>query len=176
MQKLAVFRAAVFAPFILAACQSETQEANSPSKTTVVSPGELRALYAGKTWDWGNGAAYFAESGDFSAWTEAGNKPSYATGFWWADDQGRVCFDGDWRAKDGVNSRITCFGHREDGKTLYQRREPSGDWYVFESDPAQSNDEYAKLQQTDKFESKLQQVKSEVGSTPKTMSSSGKQG
>jgi hypothetical protein len=107
----------------------------------------------------------FAKSGDFSAWTGSGDKASYATGFWWVNDQGVICFDGNWRTKEGANSAITCFSHRTDGKVLYQRRDPSGAWYVFKSDPVKSGDEFERLKAGDQVEAQLETVRTEVGAS-----------
>ena len=154
----------------LAGCQgsrvaTETAGNLPPTPTTVVGAADLHQLYDDKTWLWVDGAGFFAKSGDFSAWTGSGDKASYATGFWWVNDQGVICFDGNWRTKEGANSAITCFSHRTDGKVMYQRRDPSGAWYVFKSDPAKSGDEFEKLKAGDQVEAELQTVMTEVGAS-----------
>jgi hypothetical protein len=136
-----------------------------PSQSTVVSAADLHKLYDDKTWLWADGAGFFAKSGDFTAWTGSGDKASYATGFWWVNDQGAICFDGTWRTKEGANSAITCFSHRTDGRVLYQRRNPSGAWYVFKSDPVKSGDEFEKLKAGDQVKAQLETVRTEVGAS-----------
>jgi len=131
----------------------------------IVGAADLYQLYDDKTWLWADGAGFFAKSGDFSAWTGSGDKASYATGFWWVNDQGVICFDGNWRTKEGANSAITCFSHRTDGKVLYQRRAPSGAWYVFKSDPVKSGDEFERLKAGDQVEAQLETVRTEVGAS-----------
>jgi hypothetical protein len=54
--------------------------------------------------------------------------------------------------QEGANSAITCFSHRTDEKALYQRRDPSGCWYVFKSDPVKSGEEFEKLKAGDQIE------------------------
>jgi hypothetical protein len=154
----------------LAGCQggsvaTETAGNLPPTPTTVVGAADLHQLYDDKTWLWADGAGFFAKSGDFSAWTGSGDKASYATGFWWVNDQGVICFDGNWRTKEGAKSAITCFSHRTDGKVLYQRRDPSGAWYVFKSDPVKSGDEFERLKAGDQVEAQLETVRTEVGAS-----------
>ena len=150
----------------LAGCQqTETGSNLPPAQTAVVSAATLHEMYDDRTWDWGSGAGFFAKSGDFSAWTEAGGKAAYATGFWWVTNQGGVCFDGDWRTKEGANSTVTCFDHRMNGQVWYQRRDPSGPWYIFKSDPPASTDEFAKLKMGDQVEPKLQALKTSLGAS-----------
>jgi hypothetical protein len=152
----------------LAGCQGQdiTAEtaADLPSgEAAAVSGADLHAVYADKTWDWGDGAGFFSKEGDFRAWTEAGGTAAYATGFWWVNEPGRLCFDGTWRTKEGANSAITCFDHRTDGKVWYQKRDPSGSWYVFKSDPVKPSDESAKLRPGDQVEAGVEMVKKQLG-------------
>jgi hypothetical protein len=150
----------------LAGCQqTETVSNPPPAHTIVVRAADVHEAYDDRTWDWEDGAGYFAKSGDFEAWTEAGGTAAYATGFWWVTDQGRLCFDGNWRTKEGANSSVTCFDHRANGKFWYQRRGPSGPWYIFKSDPPASTDEFAKLKMGDQVEPKLQALEASIGAS-----------
>src|SRR4051794_1511522 len=61
---------------------------------------------------------YFANSGDFSAWTQADGKSAYATGFWWVNDQGGVCLDADGGTAPGsaqegrmASKKLSCCSH-----------------------------------------------------------------
>ena len=48
---------------------------------------------------------------------------------------------------------------------MYQRRDPSGAWYVFKSDPVKSGDEFEKLKAGDQVEAQLGTVRTEVGTS-----------
>ncbi|MEA2783102.1 MAG: hypothetical protein QOK29_4646, partial [Rhodospirillaceae bacterium] len=125
--------------------------------------GDLRKLYADNTWFWPDGAAFFAESGRFRAWSGSGQKASYALGMWWVNDHGSLCFDASWHSKDGAKESTTCFTHRQSGDVLYQKREPSGAWYVFRSNPVKLEDEIKKLKSGDLVEVKVQAVQAQLG-------------
>ncbi|TJW47368.1 MAG: DUF995 domain-containing protein, partial [Mesorhizobium sp.] len=58
-------------------------------------------------------------------------------------------------------SNKTCFSHKKLGDTVYQKREPSGAWYVFKHGAAADNDEFNKLVSQDLVSSNLERIKSE---------------
>lgn len=121
------------------------------SETRPLTLGELHELYGNHTWLWNDGAGYFGE-GDrrrFTAFTGSGAKASYADGHWYAKDPGRACFTARWFASDGDGVATTCFEHKSDGQTIWQRRLPSGQWYVFSHIPPRPGDEVLKLKQGD---------------------------
>lgn len=43
----------------------------------------------------------------------------------------------------------TCFSHRIDNGTIYQKREPGGEWYAFRNAEVHQDDEASKLVSTD---------------------------
>ena len=160
--------AAALILMVLVGCQGHTATPPSTSdvpavRSTPLSAAELHGLYDGKTWIWSDGGAYFAKSGGFEAWSGAGSKAAYATGFWWVNDRGEMCFDGNWRTKEGANSAVTCFDHRKDGNVWFQRRSPTGAWYVFKSDPAEPGDEIDKLKPGDQIAADLHRLEKELG-------------
>jgi hypothetical protein len=138
-------------------------EAPADRIASIVDPGDVRKLYAGKTWLWSDGAGFFAEDGQFRAWSGSGDKASYAVGAWWVDPDGSLCFRASWYTKYGPTGNTTCFGHRLSGNVMYQRRNPSGAWYVFISDPAKPDDEYATLKSGDLIETKYHAAQAQLG-------------
>jgi hypothetical protein len=113
---------------------------------------------------WSNGAAYFAGDGQFDAWSLSSGEMAYAKGRWWVNYVGEMCIKAAWRTKAGVRAELTCFGHRGDGKVLYQKREPGGDWYVFRSSPGKADDEFRNLEGGNLIAPDLRAAKTEVAS------------
>ena len=168
MIKYKVRLAAVLLAFGLAGCQSgdsgsgvEDIASSDPAK--VASAADVRAIYMDKTWVWQDGAGYFAESGHFTAWSGTGDKTTYANGLWWVDDKGQLCIDAKWRMTNVAKANITCFDHRRDGNVWYQKKVPSGSWYVFKSDPGKPDDESEKLKRGDLIAAKLQTIEAKLG-------------
>lgn len=111
---------------------------------------ELYVLYRDKSWQWTDGAGRMDTDGRrFTAISGSGRAASWAEGQWVITDRGRMCLDADWHSSTGVFPDRTCFDHRLDGQTIYQRRLPGGDWYVFKHTPAESDDEFTKLVRKD---------------------------
>lgn len=131
-------------------------------KGTPVGAEDLYKLYKDKTWFWSNGAAYFASSGQFNAWSRSGTETAYAKGRWWVNFVGEMCIKAAWKTKAGAQTTLTCFSHRDDGRVLYQKREPGGDWFAFRSSPSKDDDEIRKLEGGNQIASKLQAAKMEV--------------
>jgi hypothetical protein len=122
----------------------------------------LYKLYRNKTWLWPNGAAFFEETGRFSAWSEAGGEAAYAKGQWWVNFLGDVCIKAAWRTKHWSKVNLTCFGHKEDATGLYQKREPSGDWVTFRSTPSRTDDECENLKEGNIIDTDLHRIEAEV--------------
>ncbi len=111
---------------------------------------ELHALYDNKSWIWKDGAGFFGVSKRaFTSWTGAGKDRSYGEGRWFLPGDGKLCFRATWFAKDGNAAATTCFEHRTDGRNIYQRRLPDGEWYVFRHQPPRADDEARKLKPGD---------------------------
>ncbi|WP_176038632.1 DUF995 domain-containing protein [Brucella tritici] len=121
------------------------------SETRPLTVKDLHALYENRTWLWNDGAGYFGEGNRlrFTAFSGRGAKASYADGRWYAQDPGRICFTARWFASDGNGMATTCFEHKSNGQTIWQRRLPSGQWYVFGHIPPRPGDEVLKLKQGD---------------------------
>jgi hypothetical protein len=150
----------------VAACQTAARipaVTQSPGGTTAVVPSDLREVYADKTWQWKYGAAFFATNGEFRAWLNTNNNPAFAVGSWWVTDGGELCYSGFWRSKSQGSDHITCFAHRKHGEIWYQRKEPSGSWYVFRSHPAQRTDEIVWIKSGDLLETQFQAIRRQVG-------------
>ncbi|TIT88863.1 MAG: DUF995 domain-containing protein, partial [Mesorhizobium sp.] len=60
---------------------------------------ELQLLYADRTWNWKNGAAYFGLDRRLQAWTAGQDRPAVAEGRWLVTDTGKMCMELAWRSK-----------------------------------------------------------------------------
>jgi hypothetical protein len=110
---------------------------------------ELYLLYRDKSWAWSDGAARFDDqSRRFTARIGAGNTAVSAKGRWIVTDDGRLCLAAQWHIASRVYANTTCFDHRQERETIYQRKEPSGSWYIFKHAVPTKNDEFAKLTDT----------------------------
>ncbi len=123
---------------------------------------ELVRIYSGKTWRWGEGAGYFDRNRRFVAWSGSGDAATYAEGRWSVTKTGRMCFEAVWRLKGSAAPQKTCFGHRKTGDVMYQRKEPSGDWYVFKGSRKTDDDEYNKLREGDTASKGMQKIKARI--------------
>jgi len=148
----------------LPSAKADDQVAAAAAKGRELTTKELDAIYADRTWQWDDGAAYFrARNQMFTAWLNKGTKASYADGRWSVNDQGRLCFRATWYVIGGNSTTSTCFEHRSDDKAIYQRKLPDGQWYVFSHIPAASDDAVQKIQPGDRVSENLRQNKDYVG-------------
>jgi UDPglucose 6-dehydrogenase len=128
--------------------QSDIALAAADSRALTI--GEVRDIYENRTWQWEDGAGYFdGRTRAFTSWVSDGDAASYADGEWFLTETGRMCFRATWYAADGSADAVTCFDHRGDGEQIFQRRAPTGDWYVFAHAPLQEDDEILKLESGD---------------------------
>ena len=127
---------------------------------TPMSVAQLYPLYRDKSWLWKNGAAFFADTGRFKAWTEDGAAAAYAQGGWWLTEAGALCIKAAWNSAAGSNEQLLCFSHRVTNGVVLQKREPAGNWYVFKSSPSAADDEIQKFKDGDQIEAKFEAVKS----------------
>lgn len=134
-----------------------------PAAVTALRPNDLYTLYAGKTWVWSDGAAYFSPDRRFVAWSGSGKDASYGEGEWRVTPFGRVCFSAIWHGTGPSGRNITCFGHRMTGEqVIYQQKEPGGEWYVFKHTQPAAGDEYAKFKAGDEASAGVGKVKQEL--------------
>ncbi|KAB2670401.1 DUF995 domain-containing protein [Ochrobactrum sp. LMG 5442] len=123
---------------------------------------ELHELYRDKSWKWCDGAAYMQDKERiFKGWAGSGARASWALGHWTVADTGRMCLEAEWHAPNGTSSDRTCFEHMIDGQTIYQRKEPTGGWYVFKHSEPQDGDEFAKLVSEDLVSEKLEKLRNQ---------------
>jgi hypothetical protein len=71
-----------------------------------------------------------------------------------------LCLKARWHSSTGVAPNRTCFSHRKLGDTVYQKREPSGAWYVFKHASPQDGDEFSKLVAKDLVSRDLERIRS----------------
>lgn len=130
-----------------------------PPGTRPMDPGEVAALYRGKTWMWSDGAGYFDPDTNFVAWSGSGVKLGHAEGRWVILADGRLCMRATWYVKTGGAKNSTCFDHRTAAGAIYQKRLPDGQWYVLRNAPPKSDDEYAKFRDGDLAGAKAAEVR-----------------
>ena len=107
---------------------------------------ELYMLYRDKSWVWTDGAGRFdAANRQFTATTGAGDTTAWARGRWTVTDDGRLCLNAEWHTVSGVHPNTSCFSHKRAGETIYQKKEPSGSWYIFRHAAPVESDEFKKL-------------------------------
>lgn len=116
------------------------------AKARALTAKELASVYEGRTWQWDDGASYFAPNRAFVAWTKKGMKAAYADGSWSVSDQGRLCSNAIWHSREGNGPSTKCWETRIEEKTIYQRQLPDGKWYILAHVPALAEDEIQKLE------------------------------
>jgi hypothetical protein len=127
---------------------------------------ELDRIFEGRSWPWGDGAAYFRPANrGFIAWVGKGFKASYADGTWSVNDQGRLCFDAIWHGNQGKHSSTTCWEHRSDDRNIYQRKIPDGRWDIFSHLPPLPDDAINKLHPGDRVSENYQANKRYLAKT-----------
>lgn len=123
----------------------------------------LEAIYSGRTWKWKDGGGFFSgKKNRFIAWSRNGRAWSYGQGRWYATNNGKLCMQAYWLSKTGGGSDTSCFLHRQKDGVIYQKRNLTGDWYVFQSNPPRSTDEAAKVVKGDLVSKGLARLKSET--------------
>lgn len=131
------------------AATAEEVDLSAVTAAAPLTPADLFHLYADRTWVWENGAAYFAKDGrQLRAWTDGANA-SIGQGRWLVTKNGKLCMDAKWKTLAGSTQGRTCFSHHRLGGTIYQMKDPSGSWYVFQASPAQPAQEYDKFKSGD---------------------------
>lgn len=117
-----------------------------PSKARAMTATELHMLYRDKTWVWPDGAGRLQDQNRiFTAWSGTGTNSNWAQGRWILSDTGLMCLKATWHSPTQAAPNKVCFRHFTDGGTIYQRKEPSGDWYIFKHATPADNDEFKKL-------------------------------
>ncbi len=146
------------------AAAATQQEVNAAAKAaSPMTVDEIFGLYANKSWIWSDGAGFFANSKRaFSAYSGSGRNASYGEGNWFIKADGTLCFSATWVAADGSAPAVTCFAHRKDGNTIYQRKVGEGDWYAFQSTPALRSNEIRKLKSGDYVSRRMDRIKSQL--------------
>jgi hypothetical protein len=135
-------------------------EIELPPQARAMTGVELYLLYRDKSWLWPEGAGRMESQGRrFTAWSGKGEDASWAEGRWIVTDSGRFCLDATWHSSSAFarDTRI-CFSHRIHDGTIYQRKDPSGPWYVFR-DPNSQEDEFGKLVGEDLVSAEMEKLK-----------------
>lgn len=146
-----------------------TQVVLAPMKATaglgqserVLTEGELRQIYSGKTWVWSDGGGYFDSSGSFFA--AVGSTPTsafLARGRWMAGSQGELCFQALWNGQIGKNAETTCFYHKVANGNILQKKGQDGEWYTFKKARISSKDEFHKVVLGNRISDKMSSIRS----------------
>ncbi len=125
---------------------------------------ELYVLYRDKTWNWDSGAVHFFDNGRrFLAWVSGDKGDSFGEGKFTLTDSGRLCLRGEWTDATGAEESVSCFLHKKDRGTIYQKREDEGEWYIFRHAPVQADDEINRLVGGDSVSDRVAGIKSKLG-------------
>ncbi|ASY63415.1 hypothetical protein SJ05684_c19730 [Sinorhizobium sojae CCBAU 05684] len=113
-------------------------------------------MFRGKSWKWQDGAGFMRDEGRlFRAWAQDGKKATWAEGRWIVTDSGMLCLKATWHSQGEAAQDKTCFSHRVLDGTIYQRREPAGDWYIFKHARPVADDEFFRLVKKDLVSARL---------------------
>ena len=136
------------------------ESAVPPEAARAMTGVELYELYRDRSWQWSDGAGLMETEGRrFAAIVKSEDETGWAEGRWIVTDSGRFCFDAEWQMPNGTFLDKTCFRHLLHEGTIYQRKEPAGDWYVFRHAEPATVDEFNKLVRQDLVSSDLEAVK-----------------
>ena len=130
---------------------------------------EMYMIYKDKTWLWKNGAGRFF-SGDrkFLAWTSDEDEQTVAEGRYTLTNDGRMCMDALWTGESYSKRVKTCFDHRKDRGTIYQKREGDSGWYVFRDREVLPTDEANKLIDDDEVTARAGEIRKMLGAKNQT--------
>lgn len=127
-----------------------------PAQARAMTAAELYVLYRDKTWQWPDGAGRMQDKDrTFIGWSGSGDNTRWAEGRWVLSDTGLMCLKADWYGVHAKQANKTCFRHRIYEDTIYQKKEPSGSWYVFKHARAADSDEFKKLVAEDTVSAQL---------------------
>jgi hypothetical protein len=143
---------------------SEEAVQRAAMRATPLSLRETRDIYSNHTWQWENGAGYYAaEKRQFKGWSGSGMESSYTDdGIWFLKDDGIMCMRATWDAVSGPVMVASCFEHRADDNYYYQRSLPGGNWYIFGTLPEQTGFEMDKLQPGERLGEGMQQTQAYI--------------
>ncbi|MBW8298651.1 MAG: DUF995 domain-containing protein [Hydrogenophaga sp.] len=134
-----------------------------PSDAEPLTAVELFMLVEDHSWKWSEGAGrFFNKDRRFLAFTRAKDGASFGEGRFLVTDSGRLCLVATWHGAAASNEARTCFLHKQADGVIYQRREPSGDWYVLKHSPVRETDEYAKFTKEDLVSEEFLKLKAEM--------------
>lgn len=151
-----LFMVAALGPALCGGSTFAAETVAVPAQARVMTALELFDLYRDKTWQWSDGAGRFQEKGRiFRAWSGKATDASWAEGRWTLTNDGQLCLRAVWHSPDGSSPNKTCFRHRLHEGTVYQKKEPSGAWYVFKHAVPDKDDEYGKLVEQDTVSAKV---------------------
>jgi hypothetical protein len=137
-----------------------------PANARLMTAWEIYALYNDQTWVWSDGAGRMHSDGRrFVAWAGSDASATWAEGRWIITNSGRLCLKARWQSSSGSHPAKTCFVHKQHRGVIYQRREPSGDWYVFKHTVSADGDEFKKLTSEDLVSPELERIGSQLRET-----------
>ena len=141
-----------------------SQEPVLPAEARAMTAPEIYRIYRNKSWRWDNGAGLMKDEGrKFKAWVEGEKGRTWAEGRWAITETGLMCLVATWHTDDGAFPAKTCFSHRINAGTVYQKREPDGIWYVFRHAEPREDDEVRKLVPVDLVSERLDNIQAALG-------------
>lgn len=149
---------------LLLASSPVAAEAVVPTGARPMTGVELYMMFRGKSWKWHDGAGFMRDEGRlFKAWARDGMKATWAEGRWIVTDSGMLCLKATWHSQGEAAHDKTCFSHRVVDGTIYQRREPAGDWYIFKHGRPLADDEFHRLVKKDLVSARLPIIQDFMG-------------
>ena len=125
---------------LLALCASPSLAAECgnkkmPAGATPLTAAELTTLFSGKTWMWKDGGgAYFSPDGKFTGMSI--EFKSVGTGTWTVSDDGKFCYQADWKQKDKSGPYGECYINVKAKGRYYnasQQGNDKGKWWCSEA-------------------------------------------
>jgi hypothetical protein len=149
------------AVFMLAGQNGATgRDLGVPESARPMTAVELYVIYRDRSWQWPDGAGRMQDQGRiFKAWSGSGADAWWAQGRWILSDSGQLCLQAKWHSQSGAYKGRTCFSHRIEGQAIYQKKEPSGEWYVFRHAKPLEGDEFSKLVPEDLVSARLEALR-----------------
>jgi hypothetical protein len=145
--------AAILLSSALTAHADECGNTTLPEGAVPYTKAQASHAFSGKTWLWDDGGAYFSPKGKFVA--ISGSHKSYGKGTWSASDDGKVCYDADWKSPTGNGPYSDCRALVKTKDRQYDSStngDDKGKWWCSE---ASRQGLFSKLKPGDKITPKL---------------------
>ena len=97
----------------------------------LIKPQEIALMFAGKTWKWPEGSAFFGRKGTFQATKYLRES---AGGYWYVSEYGSLCAKANWNTVYTQTPFARCwvFSRSADGSFWFSERRTTYDWQRFQ--------------------------------------------